>query len=74
MWGLLKGVLPEFKLPLQEWQKALLEEEKAKKEEQAIGVNILIVGFVCGCLTGIKIKSLCMSINKYIIKFSFCLT
>ncbi|KAL4233261.1 hypothetical protein ACF0H5_007945 [Mactra antiquata] len=37
VWDLLKGVLPEFKLPLQEWQKALLEEEKAKKEEQNIG-------------------------------------
>ncbi|XP_053396619.1 androglobin-like isoform X26 [Mercenaria mercenaria] len=35
VWELLKGVLPEFRLPLQEWQKALMEEEKAKKDETA---------------------------------------
>ncbi|XP_060593126.1 androglobin-like isoform X19 [Ruditapes philippinarum] len=35
VWELLRGVLPEFKLPLQEWQKALLEEEKAKRDETA---------------------------------------
>lgn len=39
VWDLLKNVLPEFKLPLQEWEKALLEEEKAKKEETASAVS-----------------------------------
>ncbi|WAR07044.1 ADGB-like protein [Mya arenaria] len=33
VWELLKNVLPEFSLPLQDWQKALLEEERAKQEE-----------------------------------------
>jgi hypothetical protein len=39
VWELLRGVLPEFKLPLQEWQKALLEEEKAKRDETASVVS-----------------------------------
>lgn len=42
IWGLLKNVLPEFKLPLQEWEKALLEEEKAKKEETSSAVSEFI--------------------------------
>ena len=33
VWDLLKNVLPEWKLPLQEWEKALIEEENKKKEE-----------------------------------------
>jgi len=40
VWGLLKGVLPEFQLPLQDWQKALLEEERAKQEEQAANSQV----------------------------------
>lgn len=39
VWELLKGVLPEFKLPLQDWEKALLDEEKAKKDETGSAVG-----------------------------------
>ncbi|XP_052244735.1 androglobin-like isoform X7 [Dreissena polymorpha] len=39
VWELLKGVLPEFKLPLQDWERALLDEEKAKRDEAALGLE-----------------------------------
>ncbi|OWF38911.1 Androglobin [Mizuhopecten yessoensis] len=35
VWDLLKGSLPEWKLPLQEWEKALLEQQEAEKKEES---------------------------------------